>query len=131
MENPPREKTTTWPLLLLLVLFLGLYAYSLLRRTGPSAYTRRAVNGVVDTIYKYDKSFPVVRIRGERLTLDVPTGCSQYLRAGDSVSKAAQSNRIQTVRDNGQYRECITWGYSADGDSADIDGFISSVPLPR
>ena len=131
MENPPREKTTMWPLLLLLVLFLGLYAYSLLRRAGPSAYTRRAVNGVVDTIYKYDKSFPVVRIRGERLTLDVPTGCSQYLRAGDSVSKVAQSNRIQTVRDNGQSRECITWGYSADGDSADIDGFISSVPLPR
>ena len=131
MGKTPREKLTVWSVLLLLLVSLGLYAYLLLRKPSPNSYTRRAVHGVVDTIYHYDKSYPVVRIRGERLTLQVPTGCSQYLRTGDSVSKAANSRRIQTVRDNGQYRECITWGYKAEGDSADINGFVSSVSLPR
>ena len=60
-------------------------------RPGRSAYTRRSVYGVVITIYKYDKSFPVVGIRGERITLQVPTGCSQCLRAGDLVDKTANT----------------------------------------
>ena len=126
MEKHARDSSAL--LLLFCLTALGLYAYVLTPRAGRGAYTRRFVYGVVDTIYKYDKGFPVVGIRGGRITLQVPTGCSQYLRAGDLVNKASNTKQLRTVRDNGQYRESITWGYS---DSAGINGFISSAHLPR
>lgn len=97
------------------------------KNTDVIPYRNTLVNGVIDKIYYYDKSYPVVSINGKKVTLQVPTGCSQYLIEGDSVSKLPNSKLLKVYRVINGYMISTVWGYSADGFDARSDGFISST----
>ena len=68
---------------LLVLAFICLIFFGFHKNTNRPAYKQIEFAGKVDSIYYYDKSFPVISINNKRLTLQVPTGCSEYLTKGN------------------------------------------------
>lgn len=95
------------------------------------SYKNTTINGIIDTIYYYDKSYPVVSIHDERIILEVPTGCSQYLLARDSIRKESGRYGLTSYRDKGRFIECIVWGYPEEGANAKPNGFVSKSNLKK
>jgi hypothetical protein len=92
------------------------------------AYVQLAIRGHIDTIYKYDRGYPVVSVGGRCISMAVPTGCSQYLQPHDSIVKEAGSKQLSSFRSYATYVQQIRWG---SGDSANSSGFISARKLVK
>ena len=73
-------------------------------------YINLELDGVIDTIYTYDRGMPIVLINGQRITLNVPGRCRTYLQKNDSISKKSQTKSVTTFRDFGAYTQRIKWG---------------------
>ena len=111
---------------LLVVVFVLLVFFVFRKSTNHSAYSQIAFSGRIDSIYYYDKIFPVILINSRRLTLQIPTGCSEYLTKGDFISKGRNTKTIRVFRTAGEYLTSTLWGY---GEEAKEDGFISSATV--
>ncbi|MCI1189453.1 hypothetical protein MON38_18680 [Hymenobacter sp. DH14] len=92
------------------------------------AYLKLALNGKIDTVYKYDKGTPIILIKGKRLYPRIPTACKYYLRKGDSLVKQQDELYLKTYRDSGAFIQRIAWGY---GDSATAVGLISEKMIKK
>jgi hypothetical protein len=86
------------------------------------------ISGAIDTIYKYDRGYPVVSINGERITLAVPSGCQTYLQKHDSIVKEPNTKLLTTFRNCEDYVQCIEWGSNIN---ADVGGLISERRLMK
>lgn len=111
---------------LLVLTFICLVFFAFQNNTNHLTYRQIAFAGKVDSIYYYDKSFPVISINNKRLTLEVPTGCSKYLAKGDSIFKSLNTKTIKVFRTADGYLISTIWGYGAEGQEANIDGLVSS-----
>lgn len=59
----------------------------------------------------YNHALPVVRLQGETRprTLPLPSTCSSYVRAGDSIAKQGGANLVRVLRDSSGYRVVTEW----------------------
>ncbi|MBD2720759.1 hypothetical protein [Hymenobacter armeniacus] len=125
MKDRPVLLGLAFPFLLVLsFICLGFFVFR--RNTQHLSYRQTEFSGTIDSIYYYDKSFPVISLNNKRLTLEVPTGCSKYLAKGDSILKGRNTKTIRVLRSAGNYLISTTWGYSSEGQKANADGFVSS-----
>lgn len=85
-------------------------------------YLKMGIYGVIDTIYEYDRGYPVVSINSQRVTLAVPGGCQLYLQKHDSIAKNPDTKTLATFRKIDSYQQCILWGSEP---TADVNGLIS------
>ncbi|RTQ50160.1 hypothetical protein EJV47_11025 [Hymenobacter gummosus] len=93
------------------------------------AYVNLRVRGRIDTIYQYNKGYPVVRIAGQNMQMQLGTTAQKYLAVGDSVVKEPHSLDITTYRTYTNFIEVMRW--SSTNPQALIGGFVSRDTLPR
>jgi hypothetical protein len=111
------------------VLFIGILLFINRNAAQPkvssfisgSEYVKLSINGTIDTIYKYDRGYPIVSVSGKRVRLAIPAGCSEYLAVQDSIVKKSNTQDVQTFRSYISYTECIVWSYN----NSDVSGVVA------